>query len=141
MAFLSWDDDYLLNHEVLDGHHKKLFEIFSTLNIKCIANDTAETYSEVIDELETYSRYHFSKEEQYMRELAYPGIDRHMILHKSYMARTLEIKLKMYNQEYKLCHELILFLGNWLKRHVLEEDRNISAACGKDVECPRCTVN
>jgi hemerythrin len=126
MAFMAWDDSYSVKNELLDTHHKELFHIFRKLNEKCMADDSAETYSEIIDDLEAYSEYHFTEEEKCMKEAGYTYAHNHMLLHKFYMTRILEIKLKMYKKEYKLCHDLILFLGNWLQKHVVGEDKQMS---------------
>ncbi len=133
MSFMAWDENYSIDNELLDGHHKELFQIFRKLNEKCMADDTAETYSVILDELEAYSDYHFTAEENCMNEAEYTYAQSHMLLHKFYMTRILEIKLKMYRKEYKLCHELILFLGNWLQKHVIGEDKQMSCTLCKTV--------
>ena len=126
MVHMAWDESYSVDNVNIDNHHKELFNIFTRLNEKCVADDSAETYSVVLDELEAYSEYHFSAEEKFMKDAGYELAHSHMLLHKFYMTRILEIKLKMYKKEYKLCQELILFLGNWLRKHVMEEDKQMS---------------
>jgi hemerythrin-like metal-binding protein len=123
---MSWNDGCSVNNETLDNHHKELFNIFRRLNDKCRADDSAETYAVIIEELDEYSSYHFSTEEQCMRDAGYQDIHSHMLLHKFFRTRLVEVKLKIYKKEYKLCHELILFLGNWLKQHVMVEDKKMS---------------
>ncbi len=132
MSSFAWDDSYSVGNEVLDNQHKELFVIFKKLNDKCMADDSSETYCSIIEDLETYSVHHFSEEEKYMKDSGYAYTHSHTLLHKFYMTRILEIKLKMYKKEYKLCTELIRFLGDWLQKHVIGEDRQMSCTLRKN---------
>jgi hemerythrin len=48
-----------------------------------------------------------------------------MALHKYFTERLFDIKERDKVDNNELCRELIFFLGNWLKHHVIEEDKRI----------------
>ena len=126
MALLAWNDTYTINNETLDSHHMTLFDIFNRLYDSSLDINDSNTFHTILTELDTYSKYHFKAEEQYMRDVEYNDIERHMSLHKYFSARLLDIKEREKNDNNDLCRELIYFLGNWLKHHVVEDDKRLS---------------
>jgi hemerythrin len=126
MSLFTWHETYSLNNEEIDKHHKVLFGIFNTLLEILDGKGDSNAFETAIDELFLYTDYHFKAEEQYMREVRYNDIERHMALHKYFTARLVDVKDREKDDNIELCRELIFFLGNWLKHHVLEEDKRIS---------------
>jgi hemerythrin len=126
MPFLNWDNKYSINNIQLDNHHKRLFSIFDRLYDISVDVYRDSSFETAVDELMAYSGYHFKAEEHYMKEVGYNDIERHISLHRYYNARLSDIKDRESNDNKELCTELIYFLGNWLKNHVVEEDKRIS---------------
>jgi hemerythrin-like metal-binding protein len=126
MLNLDWCISYSVNNEELDNHHKTLFGIFYRL-IEILDNKgDADTFKAALYELVIYSDYHFKAEEKYMREVRYNDIERHIALHNYFISRLSDIKDRVIEDNDELCRELIFFLGNWLKHHVIEEDKRIA---------------
>jgi hemerythrin len=126
MALFKWYKKYSVNNNVLDDHHKILFDIFNRLYENCFSKDKANCLDPIIEELKSYSNYHFSAEEQHMRNIEYKELDKHIIEHRGFTQRTLQLQSVADMDEPEATKELIVFLGNWLLHHVIEEDKKYS---------------
>lgn len=127
MPLFKWYKSYSVNNSELDEHHRKLFDIFNRLYDNCLGQDVTNCIDPIIEELVSYTRYHFSAEEQYMRSIGYGEIDGHILEHRKFTERTLELREVAYRDEPEATKELIAFLGNWLLHHVIEEDKRYVA--------------
>jgi hemerythrin len=126
MPLLNWYDRYSINNIQLDNHHKKLFALFNRLYDICLVDNRDSMFETALDEIVSYSDYHFKAEEQYMREIGYNDIEKQIVEHKYFKERAIDLQLNSKSTDYKLCHEIIIFLGNWLMNHVIEEDKKIA---------------
>jgi len=77
----------------------------------------------MVDELLVFSDYHFEAEEHYMKEKGFRGIDTHILKHRAFVDRIAALQLTENGNELEISKELIVYLGNWLLRHVLDEDK------------------
>lgn len=134
MPLLTWNEEYSVNNEELDSHHKELISILNRLYGECLEVDIENCVGPKLDELLAYADYHFMAEEQYMRQIEYFEIDEHIELHKAFVFKLGEMKSVPHTSDLELTRELIVFIGKWLLRHVLEEDRKYAIhAAGRGV--------
>jgi hemerythrin len=126
MKLFTWYEKYSVNNEELDGHHMVLFNILNKLYENCMANANDNRLDEIIEELVSYSTYHFIAEEQHMKNCGCMDIDKHVLEHRAFTERTLLLKQDLDKDDFEGSKELIVFLGNWLLHHVMEEDRKYS---------------
>jgi len=126
MKLFTWYKKYSVYNEELDDHHKALFDILNRLYENCMLNKTAHCLRPIIEELVSYADYHFSAEERYMRLSGYADGDRHSAEHKAFTQRALQLRQVADKDDFELTKELIVFLGNWLLHHVMEEDRKFA---------------
>jgi hemerythrin len=126
MPLFAWKDSYSVNVESLDEHHKKLFDIFNHLYESTLHPGNVDSALPIIDDLLEYSGTHFRAEEIYMQEQNYPEIAEHVSKHVDFTKRIKELHSQYRNNDLDVTMELIVVLGNWLLRHVLEEDRKYS---------------
>jgi len=113
MPLLTWNDDYSVNNEELDSHHKKLISILNHLYSECLKVDSVNCVGPRIKELLAYTDYHFSAEEQYMRQLEYLEIDDHVEMHAGFIFKLDELQRIQSLSQIELTRELIVFLGKW----------------------------
>jgi hemerythrin-like metal-binding protein len=92
----------------------------------CMENNDTVVLKLLVDELVYYSDYHFKAEEQYMREIGYKDIDKHISEHKYFTEWVIDFKRNYITADLKICLDLIKFLGDWLRNHVIEEDKKIA---------------
>jgi hemerythrin len=123
MPLLTWNDDYSVNDEELDSHHKRLISILNSLYGECLDVNNDNCVGPKLEELLAYADYHFKAEEQYMRRIEYFEVDDHAEMHKGFVFKLEEIKRIPHVSQLELTRELIVFIGKWLLKHVLEEDR------------------
>jgi len=123
MALFKWYKKYSVNNNELDEHHKTLFDIFNRLYDNCLGQHEAHCIDPIIEELQSYSNYHFSAEEQYMRSIGFKEINKHISEHNEFTQRTLLLRQVAEKDEPEATKELVAFLGNWLLHHVIEEDK------------------
>ena len=126
MTFIAWEDKYSINNIMLDNHHRRLFSIFDRLNDICSDDFRVSMFDTAINELLSYTNYHFNAEEQYMRKSEYNDIELHTAQHKYFISKILDINADENKDNSEHCRELIYFLGNWLKNHVIVDDKKIT---------------
>lgn len=126
MELFKWYKKYSVNNEEIDNHHKTLFNITNKLLANCLDTNQSNCLEPIIEELVAYSNYHFSAEEQYMRNMGYKDIDKHISEHRSYTQRILYLQQVANKNDFGLTKELVVFLGNWILHHVIEEDKKFS---------------
>jgi hemerythrin-like metal-binding protein len=126
MELFKWYKTYSVNNEELNNHHKTLFNILNRLYENCIGTDIPNCLDPIVVELVSYSNYHFTTEELYMRNKGYKDIDKHILEHRTFTQRTLHLQQIVNKNDFELTKELIVFLGNWILHHVMEEDKKFS---------------
>lgn len=131
MSLFAWKPEYSVHVAELDSDHQKLFSILNSVYENIMNSREVECVLPKIGELSAYINCHFSKEEQYMREKEYPGIEDHIAKHREFTRSIEELRIGYHNNDLEVSKELIIVLGEWLLRHVLKEDR-------KYAELPTC---
>jgi hemerythrin len=126
MELFKWHKTYSVNNEELDTHHKKLFNILNKLYENCMGTDFTNKLDPIVEELVSYSNDHFSAEEQHMRDIGYKDIDKQISEHRSFTQRALQLRNVADKNDLVLTKELIVFLGSWILKHVMEEDKKYS---------------
>ncbi len=130
MLMLKWKKDYETGIEFIDEQHKMLFEIGNKAyglfrNDFCL--DKYDKIIDIINELKEYTVFHFSAEEEYLLKVGYKGFFAHKVEHEDFIKKFDEIDYSRIDQgqnEYII--ELLDFISNWIKEHILERDMQVS---------------
>lgn len=126
-ARFVWKDEYNLGVEILDKEHQRLFKIINKIiNIKEKSPQWA--CQEGVKFFKGHTLKHFDDEEEYMRSIAYEGLEQHKKIHDSFKNHTLptleqELEKSEYAQE-AVDHFLGVCAG-WLIGHTMTEDQAI----------------
>ena len=123
MPLMTWKDDYSVNNVELDSHHKKLISILNSLYAECLDVDNRNCVGPKLDELLAYAEYHFKAEVEYMRRIDYFEVDEHIERHNNFAYKMGEMKRIPHENQLEQTKELIVFIGKWFLKHVLDEDR------------------
>ena len=126
---LVWHSEYNINNFKIDNEHQKLFSIArEALNISKV-NDISEKNSklkEIIVKLFDYVDLHFPHEEEYMKEISYPELSSHKILHENMLDQLknliTEINTMQIPEIEKTLNE---FIENCFVEHIIKEDKKI----------------
>jgi hemerythrin-like metal-binding protein len=126
MPLLSWKPGYSVNEVVLDSHHQELFCILNTVYENVMNSLEVDCVLPIIDKLSEYTRYHFSTEEQFMREKEFRELDDHIAKHREFTHTIEKLRTRYHDNDLEVTRELIIVLGDWLLRHVLKDDMRYS---------------
>lgn len=127
MAF-EWKERYSLNIDEIDKQHKRLMEIGKNAYEIAIINDGYDRYDEImkiIDELLAYTKYHFSYEENMLKNYNYEHIHSQEEEHLFYVDRIRELGSRedIDDNQRKTLLEIIDFLSQWISSHIMLADR------------------
>lgn len=125
--FVTWKNEYSVGIESIDNDHKKLLSLIN--NLQTAAHyQTGETFEkQALDDLVDYTKYHFSREEQLMRENDYPDYDLHKAEHIR-MIEKVSNYLSLYNEKgHEALAEIADYLSDWLIHHINGTDQRYSS--------------
>ena len=123
MEEFTWSSKYSVANKELDHHHRTLFGIFNRLYDSCLNKHDTVNVSAIVEELVTYVEHHFRAEEQYMEQIRYHDIERHISEHRAFAARIVKYRHAAKLNEAAVSKEIVLHLWKWLIDHVMTEDQ------------------
>jgi hemerythrin len=124
MSMTTWDDRYLLGLPAIDQDHRILFDLINQLHDAYAAGSLgAERLDIVFNVLGDYVGNHFFREEEMMRDSAYPDMVPHMAAHARFSAEVDKLfhRYRDGGDEHMVL-ELLALLSNWWRFHVQEDD-------------------
>jgi hemerythrin len=127
MRNLTWTTSEAVWIDEIDDQHKEIFEGVGRFQ-KCLSQSAppAETHR-VLDGLTTSITEHFAHEERLMRAARYPSLRWHKKLHDDAGRKVTEFVAQIEDGRKGAGHELVEYLGNWLRRHTRVADRMMGA--------------
>lgn len=129
MSVLGWSDDLSVGVELLDSHHKRLFELLGELYKAVQAGGAEGAVGKALDELTAYTEYHFSEEEKLLEQSGFANLEEHRKVHKALTAQ-----VRRMCDDYRIdsravyAAELFQFLSGWLVNHIKVEDFSYRAS-------------
>ncbi len=121
---LEWSDAIAIGEPSIDHDHRILLALINQIASPENRNDISAVEF-VLDELVNYTNFHFLREEEMMAAADYPGIEEHRAIHRRLVAEVTDLQQRFSEAGggASLGEELSRYLVHWLKRHVMEEDR------------------
>lgn len=133
---ISWDGSLSIGIQAMDNQHKKIIAYLSDLQDHDIALQRGEKadmgrIESLLEALLSYTSEHFAEEEALLERYAYPDLGAHQILH----ARLIE-QLQSLTSDFKIQGTQVLprlthFTMNWLRGHILGNDRKYGQFIGQ----------
>jgi hemerythrin-like metal-binding protein len=123
MIVLKWDDKYSVGVTEMDNQHKRLIELISQFYEEGVKQKKPnEALQHVLDGLLEYTKFHFTSEEQLMKDNGYDGFDDQVKQHQVFIEK-IEGFVKRFQEERLITPiEIINFLSDWLIKHIQGED-------------------
>ncbi|ARJ67494.1 cyclic nucleotide-binding protein [Magnetospirillum sp. ME-1] len=119
---LVWRDEYSVNIQRIDNHHRRLFEMSNRL-IEAVRLGKGKTeMGEALDFLMGYAMYHFAEEEALLERYGYPEGSGHSAKHRRLMAQVRELEERL-SHSAVTAKDVLVFLQDWIVNHILMEDR------------------
>ena len=127
MPLMTWTAKYSVGVKKFDEEHKHLFRMVNDLNDAMSEGKGKEILRQVLAGLATYTQYHFAAEEAALKQAGFAELAIHQSEH-----RALTEKVKNFMRDYErgdasVSVELLMFLRDWLDRHILGTDRRYTA--------------
>jgi hemerythrin len=129
---LVWKDEYSVGFEPIDAQHKQLVAAINGLiqgsRRGAAAADVAfiKTLKSAIE----YAQTHFSTEEKYMLQAAYPDLAEHKKQHEAFVAEIV-IQLRAFESGKNEPSVLLTFLKDWLLDHIAVMDKKYAPYLAK----------
>ncbi len=123
MAFFEWKDSMTVGHPMIDRDHKMLIQYINEMHTAMMAGKGKEAVGVILNKLVVYTKEHFGREEIVWRSGHYAGLEKHKKEHAGLLKTVGDFKLKYEKGAVVLSVELMNFLRDWLKNHILKEDK------------------
>jgi hemerythrin len=126
---ILWKIEYNIHVEHIDIEHKQLFDMAQkALEVNSLLDQEKrnEELKNIISKLLMYTKIHFAHEQRYMKEIGYPELDYHIILHKN-MVESLTLLIKDLNKLNldEIEDKLYIFIEEYFLHHIITEDKKI----------------
>ncbi|CAA7623219.1 Hemerythrin-like protein [Candidatus Terasakiella magnetica] len=123
MEDLKWSEGLSVGNDVLDTHHRHLFDLLrEIIQIETTASSPHSLVA-VFKELNDYIAYHFAEEEAMMVASAFPFVDLHRHSHQTIAMHVQDLSASCNADNFKaVARDLHGFLSGWLVHHIEIED-------------------
>jgi len=118
-----WTDDLSVNNVDIDNEHKQLFALLDSFYQGLMDDSPKLRLQELIIGLIDYTKNHFTREEAYMRRLAFPEYEMHKKQHDLFIAKAESFHAKLKAGKMILSLEVTNFLKDWLVNHIKGSDQ------------------
>jgi len=118
-----WTDDLSVNNVEIDNEHKQLFALLDSFYQGLMDDSPKLRLQELIIGLIDYTKTHFTREEAYMRRLAFPEYEMHKKQHDLFIDKAESFHDKLKTGKMILSLEVTNFLKDWLVNHIKGSDQ------------------
>ena len=122
-----WSETYSVHVGVLDSQHQQLFETVNELNEALRGGHGNRALDPILGKLIEYVQVHFAAEESLMEQHEFPSLSTHRAQHEAFRKKIAAFVEEHQSGKPGVPVDLLFFLQNWLKQHVLKTDKQYSA--------------
>jgi hemerythrin-like metal-binding protein len=128
MAFFDWKGNMSVGNQVIDVDHRKLIQYLNELQEAMMAGQGKTIVGTILNRLVAYTHEHFAREELIWKAGRYAGLEKHKKEHADLLKTVTEFKAKYDKGTISLSVDVMDFLRDWLKNHILKSDKDAAAA-------------
>lgn len=126
-SYPAWSPEFSVGHDIIDAHHRKLFESVAVL-LRMIDADDYTKIGAVIEFLTKYVEVHFRTEEDLMRACSYPFFADHKAQHDRfavvYASLVRELSAASHHAVY-IAFRVRILVVDWLLNHTTKADPHL----------------
>jgi len=122
MAFIQFKDRFRVGHFLLDQQHEELFTLLGQLHELVTQKRSQIELKNAIAPLHYAIVSHFQTEENIMRNNSYPDYLEHKKIHDHLVSKLADVETQAKNDDDALPLSVAIFLKDWMKHYVSEED-------------------
>ena len=126
MPLIEWKDELSVDINTIDKQHKGLIALINELHEGMRVGKGQDMLGETLTKLVEYTKMHFATEEKFFETYKYPGYVAHKSEHDKLTGQVLDFKSKFDNKQAVVTVELMSFLKDWLRKHIVGTDRKYS---------------
>jgi hemerythrin len=120
---IVWKEEYSVGIKSLDDDHKRLIFLLNQFKTAYDYDMSAEFERQALEQLVGYTRFHFSREEEMMKQAGYADFENHQQQHRNMIAQVEEF-VGLYRREgHESLNEVSTYLTNWLINHINGTDK------------------
>ncbi len=119
---MPWSSEFSLSIPEIDRHHKQLVQMVNLLYRAMRQQRGRNEVGRILNDLAEYTVFHFQFEEALFEKYQYPEQEAHKTSHKALVANVLEFQNSFTQGKSTVTLELMEFLTDWLKTHILKAD-------------------
>jgi hemerythrin len=123
MALIEWSERLSVQVAELDDQHKKLIGLINELNDAMKVGKGRTILGKIVNDLAAYAATHCKTEERYFAQYEYPDTFNHRREHVALVKRISGFKDQFENGNEPLTVEVMRFMSDWLKKHIMETDK------------------
>jgi len=127
MALINWESSFSVNVAEIDSQHQKIVGFINDLNDAMKQGKGKDALGSILNELINYTATHFKYEEQYFEKFGYPETAAHKQHHAKLVSEVIAFRDGFQSGKLGVTVEVLTFLVNWLKNHILVEDKKYTS--------------
>lgn len=128
MAYFELTSELLTGNTLIDSDHRKLVDMINAFYEAMQAGQASDAIGKVLNNLLTYTREHFGREEQEMRRINYAMSANHKLEHTKLIKQVADLKAQLESGVKPNAVAIGRFLSDWLHNHILSVDVKLAAA-------------
>ena len=118
MALITWKDEFSVGVTEFDNQHKVLIDLINKLHDAMRAGTGKQALSEILEELVSYTKFHFANEEKHFSQYSYPEISSHKLEHDKLTRQVMEFQRDYNEGKSSMSIDVMSFLKDWLIKHI-----------------------
>lgn len=123
MPLIEWDDNLSVGVQEIDAQHTEMIEILNELHDSLVREQTHDQTTALLYKLVSHTHEHFAAEEAMMAATDYPRLAEHREQHVELIRKIVIYVGRFERGETTLNHLLVDFLRDWLRIHILKDDK------------------
>jgi methyl-accepting chemotaxis protein len=125
---IEWSSELSVQVEILDQQHQSLILLINNLYWAKKENKAADIVKNILEQLITYTDFHFKSEEKLMERAGYQELPAHRKIHQKLVAQVMDFSEQLRLGKADVDDSLMEFLKDWILDHIKVEDHKFIAA-------------
>ena len=127
MTHFLWTSNLNTGIDLIDDDHRQLVGMINALTEAITEGRGRDVMGKVLDNLVTYYKVHFGREEEIMVLTNFPGYEQHKFEHDKFIAEVDQLKSNFDSGAIINSSYVDKFLSDWLRNHIIKVDTKLAA--------------
>lgn len=126
-VLIEWNQGFSVGVTEMDNQHKQLVNLLNDLYSAMQSKKSSEIIGNVLNKLISYTKTHFTSEEEFMKKHSYPGLANQIKEHAAFVDKALKFKSDYDAGKTSMSVSITSFLKDWLVNHISVSDKKYGA--------------